>query len=98
MLRWVEEVERNIDPKAAPQAFLAAVNRIFKLVALNAFPDRSCARLQGEAWTGFLRQELGNSGDMDSLAALAAGPYQPAPEFDAVAVSNLARQWIRRHG
>jgi hypothetical protein len=97
-LGWVADVERDIDPAAAPQAFVAAINRIFKVVALSAFPDRNCARLQGAEWTGFLQQELADDPDASQLSVLAAGPYQPAPRFDADALGRLARAWIMRHG
>ena len=97
-LRWVSEVERTIDPEAAPQEFVAAINRIFKIVALAAFPDRHCARLQGEEWAAFLQSEMGDDPDREHLVVLASGPYQPAPRFEADALGRLARNWIMRHG
>ena len=98
LLRWVDEIDEYIDPQSAPQEFLEAINRIFKIVAIQAFPDQACARLQGEAWAGFLEQSLRSSQDAKHLAVLAFGPYQPQPEFDPEAMSRLARRWIMRHG
>ena len=97
-LRWVDDVERGIDPRSAPQEFVAAINRIFKVIALSAFPDRNCARLQGEAWARFVAGEMADDPDVAQLDVLASGPYQPAPRFDADALSRLARRWIMRHG
>ena len=98
ILRWVEEVEARFDPVAAPQAFLSAMNRIFKLVALKAFPEESCARLQGEDWAVFLQREMADAPDNEQLAILAAGPYQELPRFDPETLSRLARHWILTHG
>ena len=32
------------------------------------------------------------------FAALAAGPYQPRPNFDAAALEGAASEWLSRHG
>lgn len=98
MIGWVEAIEQDIDPATAPQDFLAGINRVFKLVALSAFPDQHCAHLQGDHWARFLRERIGDSADLDQLEVLANGPYRPVPRFDAAAMNRLARQWIRRHG
>lgn len=96
--RWVDDIEANIDPLAAPQEFLCNINRVIKLVALEAFPDQHCAHLQGEAWSGFVQAHLGDSPDTACLGVLADGPYRPHPEFDPAVMGRLARAWIRRHG
>lgn len=98
LYRWLEALEDRHDPGHMPQAFLAGVNRLMKWVALRAFPSEPIAALQGEAWTTFLRQRIGQAEEVAHLDALSAGPYQPVPEFDAAAMVRLARLWIRRHG
>ena len=97
-LRWVDEIEQAIDPLNAPQEFVAAFNRIFKVIALRAFPEQPCASMQGEEWVGFLQREMGGEPDVAQLEALATGPYQPRPHFDAEALGRLARRWILQHG
>ena len=98
LLRWVDDIDARIDPRTAPQEFLEAMNRVFKAVAIQAFPHQSCARLQGEEWAGFLQQSMCNTPDAEHLKVLALGPYQPRPVFDPEAMSRLARRWILRHG
>ena len=46
LARFVDGVEELIDPLLSPQKFLSSLNRIFKIVALRAFPKSQCARMQ----------------------------------------------------
>lgn len=98
MLGWIDHLNANIDPQRDPQAYLSTLNRIFKLVALRAFPDQHCAVLSGQDWVVFLVEKMEKSQSAASLGALALGPYDPAPRFDPDQLSELARYWIRRHG
>lgn len=98
MLGWVEHLNANTDPQRDPQAYLATLNRIFKLVALRAFPGQRCASMAGPEWVEFLNEKLKQPGHAKALRALASGPYDPAPRFEAEILSDLARQWIRKHG
>jgi hypothetical protein len=98
MLGWVEHLNTTIDPGRDPQAYLSTLNRIFKLVALRAFPDQKCAALAGQDWVNFLAGQMNDSQPMEALEVLAAGPYDPAPQFDPSTLSELARYWIRQHG
>ena len=34
----------------------------------------------------------------ECLSALARGPYEPLPEFDAASLREQARAWVRRYG
>lgn len=95
---FVDSIEAGIDPASRPQDFLSAINCVFKLVALRAFPQGRCAHLQGEEWTAFLRRKAAAYPDAGALEVLARGPYQPAPEFDHAALARLARSWIRQYG
>jgi len=98
MLGWIDHLNENINPQHNPQAYLATLNRIFKLVALRAFPDRQCAAMAGQEWVDFLIENMEKSPTAESLNVLAAGPYDPSPSFDPDSLSELTRDWIRRHG
>jgi len=98
MLGWIDHLNTTIDPQRDPQAWLSTLNRIFKLVALRAFPGQHCAALAGSDWAEFLIAKMENVQSVESLAVLASGPYDPAPDFDPATISALARVWISRHG
>ena len=98
MLGWVDHLNANIDPQRHPQAYLSTLNRIFKLVALRAFPGQHCAALAGQDWADFLTANMQNSQSAESLNVLASGPYDPAPQFDPDTLSELTRFWIKQHG
>jgi hypothetical protein len=98
---WLAELEQlrgEVDPEARPQDFLAGINRLFRAVAVRAFPGTACARLQGEEWVSFLHSLLPDGEERGHLSALAAGPYQPMPEFDADSLVDSARDWVTRYG
>lgn len=96
MLGWIDNLNVLVDPVEQPQAYLSGINRVFKLVALKAFPSENCAALSGVAWVSFLREKL--EGQTEPLQVLASGPFDPRPEFDAAAISELGRDWIKRYG
>jgi len=98
MLGWIDHLNANISPQGDPQAYLSTLNRIFKLVALRAFPGQPCAALNGQDWVSFLTEKMHKSPSAESLGVLALGPYEPAPKFDPELLSELARYWIRQHG
>ena len=97
-LRALDELEREWPPAERAHDYLAALNRLFRAVALQAFPGTGCARLQGQEWVAFIRSLLPEGTGADSLAALARGPYEPAPGFDAPALREKARACVRRYG
>ena len=98
MLAWIDHLNANIDPKLHPQEYLSTLNRIFKLVALRAFPGQQCALLNGQEWTDFLTENIKKADSVESLGVLASGPYDPAPGFDPDQMSELTRCWIKQHG
>lgn len=98
MLAWVDRLNANINPHGDPQAYLSTLNRIFKLVALRAFPGQQCAGLAGRDWSDFVIEKMQKSPAAESLGVLASGPYDPSPEFDPELLSELTRVWIRRYG
>ena len=97
-LQALAAVDGKWDPGAQPHAYLADLNRLFRAVALKAFPDSGCGRLQGEEWVSFLRALLPEGPAAECLGALAHGPYEPVPEFDAAALVEQARTWVKRYG
>jgi hypothetical protein len=97
-LQALQKLEHEHDPAALPREFLAGLNRLFRAVALHAFPATTCARLQGDEWVAFIRSLLPDGQDDGCLSALARGPYEPVPEFDAAGLREQARIWVRRYG
>jgi hypothetical protein len=98
MLAWVDHLNATVDPVRQPQAYLSTLNRIFKLVALRAFPEQHCAVMAGREWSGFLTEKMKKIASAESLEILASGPYDPAPQFDPELISELTRIWIKQHG
>lgn len=97
LLRALDELAKRCDPRAQPAAYLGALNRLFRAIALRAFPETGCARLQGEAWVAFIRERLPGGGS-ESLAVLESGPYRPDPEFNFEELQAQARLWVAHHG
>lgn len=97
LLHQLDALAVAFDPATRPADYLAALNRLFRAVALRAFPGTDCARLQGDAWVAFIHERLPDA-DVASLEALKAGPYQPDPEFDAGRLEAQARKWVASHG
>lgn len=97
-LQALEALTRENPPVERPREYLAALNRLFRAVALKAFPSTACARLQGGDWVVFIGSLMPEQADLDCLGALASGPYEPLPEFDAAALADSARTWVRLYG
>ena len=98
---WLQELAAlsvRHDPARNPHDYLAALNRLFRGVALRAFPDTACARLEGEAWVSFIAGLMPEAEDTQALAVLARGPYERLPGFDATALEGLAERWVGRYG
>jgi len=85
-------LERNTDH------FQAGLNRLFRAVAVRAFPNTACARLQGEEWVAFIAALMPENGASECLHALASGPYESAPRFEAAALNESARVWVNLYG
>lgn len=98
--RWLlalEDLNRDFDPAQFPHEYLAGINTLFRAVALKAFPGSACARLQGREWVAFISSRMPEAAG-GNLDALSSGPYQPVPDFDATALSDMAETWVKRHG
>ena len=98
---WLDELDalgQRHDPRAAPHEYLAAMNRLFRAVAVRAFPGSACARLEGPDWVTFIEERLPDGVSAEPLGALARGPYEPTPAFDDEALRRLAASWVEAHG
>lgn len=96
VLAELDGLAATFDPVKMPADYLAALNRLFRGVALKAFPGSDCSRLEGKDWVQFIRDRL--KGDTQELDALESGPYQPAPKFDVDKLQAHARQWVLNYG
>lgn len=97
---WVDALDtlnRAHSPSEQPHEYLAGLNKLFRAIALKAFPDTACTRLQGEEWVAFIVALMPDRND-DSLQALASGPYEPLPHFDANSLNDSARTWVSLYG
>jgi len=97
-LRALEDLIREYDPVQHPHEYLAGLNRLFRAVAVKAFPGTACARLQGEEWVAFIASLLPEQHAADQLGALATGPYEPLPRFEASILNASASTWVNLYG
>jgi len=97
LLRELEGLDKTFDPATQPAAYLAALNRLFRAIALRAFPGSDCARLEGEDWVAFIRERLPGD-DSTCIEALKSGPYQARPEFNLAKLRDGARRWVAQYG
>jgi hypothetical protein len=93
----LDTINREYDPSDQPHEFLAGLNRLFRAVALKAFPDTECARLQGEDWVSFIVKQMPDQNE-ESLQVLASGPYESLPRFDAALLNQSVRAWVNLYG
>ena len=98
LLTALEQIGTEINANEYPQEYLASMNRLFRVVALRAFPGTACARLQGIEWVQFIQSLMPEGANSDGLSALASGPYEPRPEFDTQGLDTLARTWVAKYG
>jgi len=84
-----------------PQASVIGLSVLLRRVAVNQFPSRQVAALNGEAWLAFLDRTLGTSNEFtsDTGRVLATAPYvqdaQIAPQ-SLLALFDLSERWIRK--
>jgi hypothetical protein len=97
-LQALDAIGRGLDPQRDAHHYLASLNRLFRAVALKAFPGTGCAGLRGEEWVVFISSLLPENTDYSSLDALARGPYEPVPQFDVRSLDEHARVWVRLYG
>ena len=97
-LRALEDLNRDYDPVQQPHEYLAGLNRLFRAVAVKAFPGTACARLQGEQWVAFIAALMPGQEADENLGALASGPYEPLPRFEASSLNASASTWVKLYG
>ena len=97
-LQALEQLNRAHDPIQQPHQYLAGLNRLFRAVAVRAFPDTACARLQGEEWVAFIASLMPEKHASGCLSALASGPYEPVPRVEASTLNDSARTWVSLYG
>jgi hypothetical protein len=97
-LHALEELNREHDPVQQPREYLAGLNRLFRAIAVKAFPGTACARLQGEEWVAFIASLMPEQDAGDCLGALASGPYEPLPRVEASLLNESARTWVSLYG
>lgn len=98
LLAALAHIQARYEPGSNPADYLAELSKLFRVVAVRAFPGTASARLQGRAWVEFLRSLLPEGPASESLNALETGPYQPVPEFDHDNLVAMAREWVKRYG
>jgi hypothetical protein len=97
-LHVLEKLNRDHDPLQHPHEYLAGLNRLFRAIAVKAFPGTACARLQGEEWVAFITALMPERSAPGCLAALASGPYEPLPGVEAAKLNESARTWVSLYG
>ncbi len=97
-LSALEDLNREYDPVQQPHEYLAGLNRLFRAVAVKAFPGTACARLQGEQWVAFIAALMPGQDAGENLGALASGPYEPLPSFEAASLNASASTWVNLYG
>jgi len=98
LLAALEQIGKEVDPAVDPHEYLARMNKLFRVIALRAFPGTACVRLQGMEWVRFLQSLMPEGAVAASLSALASGPYEPHPQFDVNSLRQSAQTWVRKYG
>lgn len=98
LLEFLDGLDAKHDPDSEGADYLAELNRLIRAVALRAFPETPCARLEGRQWVQFIHERLPEGSESACLEALEDGPYRPRPEFDPAALQAAVRRWVLAHG
>ena len=77
-------------------SYAAGINALLKSVALVAYPRRTVAPSNGDAWLEFLHAHIpgGESFDPEFVSA---AYRKTCPDLDADRLYRAAQNWIRRH-
>jgi len=99
-LRQVAELERAArQGRLAPAELATASAELLRRAAIARFGRAQVARLQGADWIDFLNRVAARAGPPPFAgpvaAALAQGPYAPAPEVPDAALLAAVRRWLR---
>ena len=91
-------LKRDWDAHQDDLAYLEALQRLLKRVALTRFPREDVASLTGEAWVQFLDRSTGSHHfSMGNSEALIDGAYREDISIDIVSLEKTARTWIEKH-
>jgi len=96
LLGALEAIARRDEAGAPPHATAAEVSQLLRTAALERFPGRGAAGLQGGAWIAFLEASDRMPGRFAALgAALTVAPYAPPGALaDAAPLLAAARGWL----
>ncbi len=102
-LRELEALRSSLATAGDGRAFVAAVSRLLRRLALGRYPREQAAGLCGEAWLAFLDATGGEGGFSEGPGrVLADGIYRADPMvgagFDPQPLYRLAATWIRAQG
>jgi hypothetical protein len=97
LLAALAAIARRHAAGASPHATAADVSQLLRAAALERFPGRGAAGLQGGAWLAFLEASDRAPGRFAALgAALTVAPYAPPGALaDAAPLLDAARGWLR---
>ncbi len=97
-LKELAALEGHWQANGDDAAYLQALQKLLKRVALTAFPREQVASLTGEAWLQFLDNST-NSHDFSigEAEALIDGNYRPDISIDVPALQIIAARWINDH-
>jgi hypothetical protein len=100
-LAELAELRARLGADLESRAFVAAVSRLLRRLALVRYPREQVAALSGRDWLAFL--EGSGQGVVFTAEAgrlLADGPYRarPAGESELAALARAASAWIRAQG
>jgi hypothetical protein len=85
---------------AADRAALAAVPRLIKRAALDAWPRDAVAALSGSAWLAFLDKSYGATGFTEGPGRVLPGLAYGGAQLSDTEIRDLlalVRTWLRRH-
>lgn len=96
LLAALQAIARRHEAGAPPHATAAEVSQLLRSAALEGFPGRGAAGLQGGAWLAFLEASDRVPGRFAALgAALTVAPYAPPGVLaDAAPLLAAARGWL----
>jgi len=96
LLAALQAIARRHEAGAPPHATAAEVSQLLRSAALERFPARGAAGLQGGAWIAFLEASDRVPGRFAALgAALTVAPYAPPGVLaDAAPLLAAARGWL----
>ena len=94
-LKRLQVLRAEYESTGDTAAYVQAVNGLLKAIALNGFPRREVAAVNGDQWLAFLRETMDAAWDLP--AELADAPYRAEPGIDMQSIHRAAAHWIQSH-